>query len=104
MMRFAVAFCILVGAVQSAFAWQPIPDRYGYARYPSYYGNGYYRAPYFGGGMPYRPEGYYHDRPSYRYAQPAPAYRYAPRPSYNYNWRAFNGGRPFHEDWQHGGW
>ena len=59
----------------------------GYARYPSQYGNGYYRAPYYGGGLPYRGYNGYHmaDRPVYH-------------PPVRYNWyggnsRAYLGGR-----------
>jgi hypothetical protein len=50
----------------------------GYAWYPSYYGSGYYRAPYYGGGLPYRGYNGYHmaDRPAYR------------PPVYRYNWQA----------------
>lgn len=63
-----------------------------YAWYPSYYGGGYYRAPFYGGGLPYRGYNGYHmaDRSMYR----APAYR----PPVRYQWyggnsRAYLGGR-----------
>ena len=60
----------------------------GYARYPSQYGHGYYRAPYYGGGI--RQNCAYYGC----YAQPRPAYR----PPTSYQWyggnsRAYLGGR-----------
>jgi hypothetical protein len=74
---------LVVGAMVSAAQAQP------YAYYRSYYGGGYYRAPYYGAGLPYRGYNGYHmaDRP-------APAYR----PPVRYRWyggppRAYLGGR-----------
>jgi hypothetical protein len=74
---------LLVGAMISAAQAQQYR---GYAWYPSYYGGGYYRAPYYSGGLPYRGyNGYHmHDRPVYGgqvYGPPG-------RPSYRYDWQA----------------
>lgn len=91
-MKFILAAAAFIGlSTQDAQAY----DRYGYSYYPSYYGSpGHrYRSLDYGGGLPYRDNGYHMaDRPIYRV------------PSYRYDWRAVNRGRPGHEDWQHAGW
>ncbi len=63
-------------------------DAQNYARYPSQYGHGYYRAPYYGGGI--RQNCAYYGC----YAQPRQAYR----PPTSYQWyggnsRAYLGGQ-----------
>ncbi len=68
-----------------------------YARYPREYGNGYYHAPYYGGGI--RQNCAYYGC----YAQPRPAYRPAPRPFYNYNW-SWGGGNRGYLGGRGGGW
>lgn len=48
-MRLAIALAALLLACTSSQA-QFYPDRYGYAWYPRQYAEGFYRAPYYGGG------------------------------------------------------
>jgi len=59
----ALAMLCLGGKAQAQY-WYP---RHGYAWYPSYYGGGYYRAPFYGGGIP-QTCGYYgcYARPAIR--------------------------------------
>jgi hypothetical protein len=65
-----IAFALMAGTMPAVAQ--------GYAWYPSYYGGGYYRAPFYGGGLPYRGYNGYHmaDRPMHR------------PPVYHYDWRA----------------
>lgn len=72
-MRTFIAVVCLLALTQVASA-QFYPDRYGYAWYPRQYAEGYYRAPYYGGGL--GPScGYFGC-----YARPAPrfSWHYAP--------------------------
>ena len=71
-----------------------------YARYPSQYGHGYYRAPYYGGGLRQQCA-YIGCYAQNRYAQQA--YRPAPRPSYNYDW-SWGGGNRGYLGGRGGGW
>jgi hypothetical protein len=69
-----------------------------WAWYPSYYGGGYYRDFYYGGGLPYRGVGGYM-RPSYAY-HPQP-WHYAPVHRYNPYWAPprYYGGLPGGGEW-----
>lgn len=78
----------------------------GYAWYPSYYGGGYYRAPYYGGGL--GPScGYYGCYVQHRYAYQGyrqPVYHYRPpMQHYHYDW-SWGGGNRAYLGGRGGGW
>lgn len=103
------ALCILLPAQASAQYW---------AWYPNYYGYGYYRAPYYGGGL--GPScGYYgcyvthryQYQPHLWYREPVPIRRYQPRhvaapirPLYHYDWSWGGGARAYLGDQWGGEW
>jgi hypothetical protein len=107
MVRFLILLAVLFLAPTVANA-QLYPDRYGYAWYPRQYAPGYYRAPYYGGGLPYRGyNGYHMHDPAPGYGYRAPMH-YAAPPRYDYRgyrsggfvWGAY----PRRYQYRGGGW